>query len=224
MPAGCFALFFVMLFFIFFPLFLANIAITAISRLGLSPNTAPLILLGIVIGSVINIPVKKIEHNNPVEVCYSPMYGIRRLFPQLVRRCDYTLIAVNVGGCVIPVALALYQVMRMIGLGFGAIIMTAIAISLNIYVCYRTSKPVEGVGIAMMPIIPGAIAALSALVLMPSHAPQLAFAAGVLGPLIGADILHLNEISQSPTGMASIGGAGTFDGIVLTGLIAVLLA
>jgi uncharacterized membrane protein len=52
----------------------------------------------------------------------------------------------------------------------------------------------------------------------------LAFAAGVLGPLIGADLLHLREVNKISTGVASIGGAGTFDGIVISGLIATLLA
>ncbi len=59
--------------------------------------------------------------------------------------------------------------------------------------------------------------------LAPEWAPPIAFAAGVLGPLIGADLLHLDDIAQLGTGMASIGGAGTFDGVVLSGLVATLL-
>jgi uncharacterized membrane protein len=48
-----------------------------------------------------------------------------------------------------------------------------------------------------------------------------AYIAGVAGPLIGVDLLHLKGIEQSTVGMASIGGAGTFDGIVLSGIVAV---
>ena len=48
--------------------------------------------------------------------------------------------------------------------------------------------------------------------------------AGVLGPLIGADLLHLREIEKIATGVASIGGAGTFDGIILSGIMAAYLA
>jgi uncharacterized membrane protein len=55
-------------------------------------------------------------------------------------------------------------------------------------------------------------------------APLIAFSSGVLGTLIGADLLHLNDIRKITTGVASIGGAGTFDGIVLSGFIATLLA
>jgi hypothetical protein len=41
--------------------------------------------------------------------------------------------------------------------------------------------------------------------------------AGVAGPPIGADLLHLAEIEQRAGGMASSGGAGTLEGIVLSG-------
>lgn len=47
---------------------------------------------------------------------------------------------------------------------------------------------------------------------------------GVLGPLIGADLLHLRDIEAAESGVVSIGGAGTFDGIVLSGIIAAYLA
>ena len=42
--------------------------------------------------------------------------------------------------------------------------------------------------------------------------------------MIGADLLHLKEVVRIAPGLASIGGAGTFDGIVLSGLAASLLA
>jgi uncharacterized membrane protein len=75
----------------------------------------------------------------------------------------------------------------------------------------------------MAPIVPAGAAVACALLLTPDWAPPVAFVAGVLGPLIGADLLHLDDIASLGTGMASIGGAGTFDGIVISGLAAVLL-
>ncbi len=45
-----------------------------------------------------------------------------------------------------------------------------------------------------------------------------------MGTLIGADLLKLREISQMGAPVASIGGAGTFDAIFLSGIIAVLLS
>jgi uncharacterized membrane protein len=55
-------------------------------------------------------------------------------------------------------------------------------------------------------------------------APATAYVAGTLGTLIGADILHLDKLRHLNAPVASIGGAGTFDGIFLTGILAVLLA
>jgi uncharacterized membrane protein len=45
-----------------------------------------------------------------------------------------------------------------------------------------------------------------------------------LGTLIGADILNLKKIRNLGAPVASIGGAGTFDGIFLTGILAVILS
>jgi uncharacterized membrane protein len=42
--------------------------------------------------------------------------------------------------------------------------------------------------------------------------------------LIGADLLNLDKLHGLGAPMASLGGAGIFDGIFLMGLLAVLLA
>jgi uncharacterized membrane protein len=54
-----------------------------------------------------------------------------------------------------------------------------------------------------------------------SDAP-LAYVSGSLGVLIGADLFNLEKIRGLGAPVASIGGAGTFDGVFLTGIIAVL--
>jgi uncharacterized membrane protein len=41
--------------------------------------------------------------------------------------------------------------------------------------------------------------------------------------LIGADLMNLGKVSSLGAPVASIGGAGKFDGIFLTGVVAVLL-
>jgi uncharacterized membrane protein len=56
------------------------------------------------------------------------------------------------------------------------------------------------------------------------YAPALAYISGTLGTLIGADLLNLAKIQGLGAPIASIGGAGTFDGIFTTGILAVLLA
>lgn len=51
----------------------------------------------------------------------------------------------------------------------------------------------------------------------------MAYVAGTLGTLIGGDLLNLRRIREMAPTVASIGGAGTFDGIVVSGIVAVLL-
>ena len=82
----------------------------------------------------------------------------------------------------------------------------------------------DGVGITMPALIPALVAALCGLVLAPEMAAPVAFVSGVFGTIIGADLLHLKDVERIAVGMASIGGAGTFDGIVVSGLIATVLA
>lgn len=66
-------------------------------------------------------------------------------------------------------------------------------------------------------------ASLAALLIVDSGAAPVAFGGGVLGTLIGADLLHLREVERMTPGILSIGGAGVFDGIALCGLLALLL-
>jgi len=70
--------------------------------------------------------------------------------------------------------------------------------------------------------LPGRIAILCGLILSPENPAAVAFCAGIVDPLIAADLFRFNQIIASGSGSASIGGAGTFDGIV-SGLIALLL-
>lgn len=53
---------------------------------------------------------------------------------------------------------------------------------------------------------------------------MIAYIGGTLGVLIGADLLRLDVVRKLGAPVASIGGAGTFDGIFLSELVAVLLA
>jgi uncharacterized membrane protein len=42
--------------------------------------------------------------------------------------------------------------------------------------------------------------------------------------LAGADLMHLRDFSGKVAGTVSIGGAGTFDGTILSGIVAAYLA
>jgi len=221
-PLGCLPLLF-FFFLLLIPLFLADVMLTALSRLGLAPLSALITGIGIFLGGVINIPVKKIKREQAIDTCRSRLYGLDRFFPRETSSCYYTLIAVNLGGCVIPVFLAVYELFRLLAQGAGPLIAALFAIAINVVICYWLARPIPNTGIALPALVPGITAALLALLFMPDFAPPVAFAAGVLGPLIGADLLHLKDIQKIATRVASIGGAGTFDGIVISGLLATLL-
>jgi uncharacterized membrane protein len=86
------------------------------------------------------------------------------------------------------------------------------------------AQPIPGLGIALPIFVPAVVTGITALVLSRVHSAQLAYIGGSLGTLIGADLLNLGNIAGLGAPVASIGGAGTFDGIFLTGILAVLLA
>jgi uncharacterized membrane protein len=203
---------------------------TALARLGLSPDAALIALIGILFGGTINIPIKRFEREQ--ELSHDPfqIFGLHRVLPgdwaSSFRRRVRTqmVIAVNVGGCLIPVSIAVYEIIRVYNRGLTDLFLLGLITTLNTAVCYYIARPIPNVGIGMPALIPPLVAAVPSLIFFPHFAPPVAFTAGVLGPLIGADLLHLKDIHQLRTGIVSIGGAGTFDGIVLSGIIAALLA
>jgi uncharacterized membrane protein len=206
------------------PFVFGQLFTSALIKLKLEPTAALLVVIGILLGSPINIPVKRIPRTESVLADPLAVFGLPGRWPSAVRVRRETIIAVNVGGCLIPVGLAVYETAHLMAAGWQPLSGLLLAIFINVVVCYWTAKPVEGIGIAMPGLLPPLLAALSALLLVPDQAPPVAFVAGVLGPLIGADLLHLRDIEKIATGIASIGGAGTFDGIVLSGIVAAYLA
>jgi uncharacterized membrane protein len=130
-----------------------------------------------------------------------------------------TVIAVNVGGAVIPTLMSLYLLgKRRLWLN-GAIATAVVAI-----VLHWLANPVPGVGIVVPVFLPALVTAIIALLLSRENAAPLAYIGGSMGTLIGADLTNLDKIRGLGAPVASIGGAGTFDGIFLTGILAVLLA
>lgn len=219
LPLLFFLILLVMLPFVFGELFTA-----ALIKLKLEPTTALLVVIGIFMGSAINIPVKRISREESVLADPLTVFGLQGWWPSLQRVRRETIIAVNVGGCVIPLTLAIYETAHVATAGVKPLAGLLLAIFINTVACYWIAKPVEGIGIAMPGLFPALLATVCALAFVPDQTPPVAFVAGVLGPLVGADLLHLRDIEKIATGIASIGGAGTFDGIVLSGIVAAYLA
>jgi uncharacterized membrane protein len=189
----------------------------AYMRLGIGPGGALLLLFGSLIGSYFNIPITVLP--GPVRSAQIvDFYGMRYVVP-LVTSWQGTVLAVNVGGAVIPTLMSTYLVLRY-QLWFKAAIATAIIAA----VIHSMATPVAGVGIAVPVFLPVVTTAILAFILSREYAAPLAYIGGSMGTLIGADLLNLDKISGLGAPVASIGGAGTFDGIFLTGILAVLLA
>jgi len=190
----------------------------AYSALGLNPRVATLVLFGSLLGSYINLPLVRLPDERVVSRQVVEMFGVPFLAPVEV---DWpgTIVAINVGGAVIPILLSFYLIVRYELWAFGALATAIVA-----FVVHRMATPVPGVGISVPTIAPPLLAAGVALLLSRRLAAPIAYIGGSLGVLIGADLLNLGQLRSLGAPVASIGGAGTFDGIFLTGVIAVLLA
>ena len=209
---------------ILFPILFSQLMVASLGKLHLGPETAGPLVIAIILGGLVNIPVTRLE--SPHEVVMHPLavYGLPRAWPRMARAYRQLIIAVNLGGCVIPTGLALYELVRLGASGAAPLAAAGFATFINCIVCYWIAWPMPGIGIVMPGFVPPVVAALLAMLLSPENAPAVAFVAGVAGPLIGADLFHLRDFVRSGAGMASIGGAGTFDGIVLSGIVAAYLA
>lgn len=196
-----------------------NLFEIAFTKLGLTPEATLLIVIGTLIGSGINLPLFKLKTQETGHLVMQPGgKPIWELF-QPVRE-GYTVIAINVGGCLIPVGLCLYFISLQVVAPLYWLTELAAITALS----YKLSKPIPGIGIGMPILIAPVASVMLALMLDPAHAAHLAYIGGVLGVLIGADVLRIKSVAGLGVPVASIGGAGTFDGIFMTGVIAALLA
>jgi uncharacterized membrane protein len=192
----------------------------AFDKLGLSEDSAYLLLLCTLAGSMINLPLFSLKTDSDVPPDAQRMMLTRWPFYMRPPEAGKIIITVNVGGAVVPVAFSLY-LMANNPLNLMQVTMAVAAVS---YIAHRTSRPMLGIGIGMPMLITPIAAALIATVIDPQQRALLAYIGGTLGVLIGADLLRLNDIRKLGASFASIGGAGTFDGVYITGLLAVLLA
>lgn len=191
----------------------------AFDKLGLSPGSALLLLFTSLIGSAINLPLCKIKTEIPPSTMAPPV--LRDLFGRsLPTFSGTTLIAINVGGGLIPICFSLFLFTK----HPLPIIDVIVATLLVATACNLISRPLPGIGIGMPILIAPLSAAIIALLINPQQSAPLAYICGTIGVLIGADILKIKDIRRMGAPIASIGGAGTFDGVFITGIVAAILA
>ena len=190
----------------------------AYSALGLDPFVVTLILFASLLGAYVNLPLIRLPEERVVSREVVEIFGVPFLAPVEV---DWpgTVLAINVGGAVIPILLSFYLLARH-RLWWPGLL----AIAIVAFVVHRMATPIPGLGISVPTLVPPLLAALVALLLSRRFAAPLAYIGGSIGVLVGADLLNLGVLRDLGAPVASIGGAGTFDGVFLTGVIAVLLA
>jgi uncharacterized membrane protein len=214
--------FFLLLLFVALALVVALIQLKVITyayeKIGVPREYVFTILLLSLFGSAINIPIAEMPARNIVVERHVDFLGVRYIIPQIEHH-GRTILAVNLGGALIPVGLSIYLLIyhQLYFRAAGGVAIVAL-------VTHLLARPVPGVGIAMPALLPPVLAAMVALLLDREHAAPLAYITGSVGTLLGADVFNLYRIQELGAPVASIGGAGTSDGIFLTGILAVLLA
>ncbi len=200
-----------------FSLFLFDAIVYAYRRIGIGEGAMFALVLGSLLGGVVNIPIARLRGKAVPGVADIVLFGIRYRLP-VIRRPQSTILAVNLGGAVIPTAVSILLLIRD-GIWWQA----AVAVLVVTVIVHVVARPVRGIGVAVPWFVPPVAAAGISLVIAPHAAAPVAYVAGALGTLIGADLLNLHRLSSLGAAVASIGGAGTFDGIFLTSIVAVLL-
>lgn len=193
-------------------LFFLNLVTVSFSKLGLSPEAALALLLATLMGSMINIPVSRRRI-----VLEEPRSFFSRFVFYLPPRVQEQVVAVNVGGAIIPVGFALYLLPRA---PLVPTLLTTIAI---ILATRALARVVPGVGIVMPAWIPPLLSATLALLLARDNPAPVAYIAGTVGTLVGADVLNWPNFRKLGAHLISIGGAGVFDGVFLSGVVAALI-
>jgi uncharacterized membrane protein len=222
--------FFFLLLILLFILVQVGLVTVAFAKLGLTTSQAFVVLLATLVGSGMNLPILRSRRMIKVPSPYgsptnNPFFRhMRPMRPfQAMGELREQVVAINVGGCVIPLLLSAYFVSLM-GFTPALLLCTALVTA----ACFAMARPIPGVGIGIPMLVPPLVTAIIAILLAPpEHAPQIAYVSGTMGTLLGADVLHLlnpRTWRNLDAPVLSIGGAGTFDGIFVTGILAVLLA
>lgn len=190
----------------FFTLWLLGLIPFAFTKLGISPQVAILLYLSTFLGSFINIPLAT-----------KTSYTLRRDWWFVSPIVQRTVVAINVGGAIIPLIVSIYIMTKI------DVSRVIIPLILMTFISKAFTRVIPGRGFAMPALLPPITAVLLAYLFYPENPSACAYISGTIGVLLGADLLNLNKVKKIQSTFVSIGGAGVFDGIFLTGIISALL-
>lgn len=193
----------------------------AFQRIGFSRAEFAIILVLTFFGSFINLPVTRETGDAPVTGYREVrIYGLTYRIPVTARARVSTLVTINAGGALIPILVSAYLLITHFSLA-GYILIGTLVSSVLVHLM---AKKVKGQGIETPALLPPIAAAIISLLIHPAAGVAvIAYISGSMGALIGADLSNLSSITDLGAPVVSIGGAGTFDGVFLTGIIAVII-
>ena len=194
---------------------------SAFEEIGFTRTEFALILVTTFLGSSINLPITRVSGNEPVtgyrEVRF---YGFTYRVPVTEHARASTLVTVNVGGALVPIFVSAYLLISNPSLAVDSLI----GVIVTSFFVHLMAKKVKGEGIETPAFLPPLVAAIASTLLHPgAGVAVIAYVSGSMGALIGADLTNMKGITDLGAPMVSIGGAGTFDGVFLTGILAVIL-
>ena len=169
----------------------------------------------IAITGIINFALTYLRANHSLPP--QPVNGL--LIPNRPLYQGTVLIAVNLGGALLPLgyAVGLWVYLKINPLDIIMVTMiTAVA-------AYLLSKPIHGFGIGLPILVVPFITSISCKMLLTEDLFASAYIAATFGVILGTDVLRIKDLKQIGSCFISIGGAGVFDGIVLSGIIASLI-
>ncbi|HLE97296.1 MAG TPA: DUF1614 domain-containing protein [Candidatus Thermoplasmatota archaeon] len=179
-------------------------------------------LVALVAAVVLARPLGRVGFTVPevLVVASAPLFA-----PLEVGLFDYqdARIAVNAAGFCIPMLVTLKFVVE----GRAPLWTMLVAMATVTAVSYASSYAVPGQGVLLRYQMPAIAACGVALLLVRARFAQagpVAFGAGTVGVVVGADGMHLDELADGSASRIILGGAGALDGIILVAVLAALLA
>ncbi len=219
--------------FIFLPV---SIVTEAFSKLGLTSAQGVLMLIAILIGRVVNFPVFTSERlvivQKPQTFGYTMDESGRHIQMEQdsANELKKQVFALNLGGFILPLLLSLTFIIRLHvnNQADGVYGWIAFAMVMVAGGCYAMTKADPFTGLRVPLVMPALMTFISVFFFVPEpFRPVAAYVAGTMGTIIGGNLAPLltprirNAVG---TPMVSIGGAGTFGGVFVAGILAVLLA
>jgi uncharacterized membrane protein len=190
--------------------------------LGLSILEAVALYVALLVAGFVNLPVYEFKSRRDSEQKYVSYLGMK--YPLPVWHGHNTVVSINLGGCILALMISGYLALS---LPLTTTLLSMAIVALGIFLLSKPSRSAGFYVPALAPPLLSLLVALTGLYLSGGglyNCARLAFAAGTAGTLLGTTLLNAPRLEKLGTSSISVGGLGTFDGIILTGLLSTIVA